>query len=85
VLELYEIADGKAKPKKGDPSVVICMDEFGRSNLLPRPASSGPRIVKDDGPAGNPGADGAGHLHRTKACGHLMAAYDLGTDKMYAT
>ena len=29
VLELYEIADGKAKPKKGDPTVVICMDEFG--------------------------------------------------------
>src|SRR5271154_1572443 len=28
VLELYEIADGNAKRKKGDPTVVICMDEF---------------------------------------------------------
>ena len=37
VLELYEIADGKAKPKKGDPAVIICMDEFGPLNLLPRP------------------------------------------------
>jgi hypothetical protein len=37
VLELYEIADGKVKPQKGDPSVVICMDEFGPLNLLPRP------------------------------------------------
>ena len=36
VLELYEIADGKAKPKKGDPAVVICLDEFGPLNLLPR-------------------------------------------------
>jgi hypothetical protein len=37
VLHLYEIADGKIKPRKGDPSVVICMDEFGPLNLLPRP------------------------------------------------
>ena len=37
VLELYDIADGKAKPRKGEPSVVICMDEFGPLNLLPRP------------------------------------------------
>ena len=47
VLELYEIADGKAKPKKGDPTVVICMDEFGPLNLLPRPGKQwAPRIVK---------------------------------------
>ena len=37
VLELYEIANGKVKPKKSDPSVVICMDEFGPLDLLPRP------------------------------------------------
>jgi hypothetical protein len=37
VLELYDIADGKAKPKRGDPKVVICMDEFGPLNLFPRP------------------------------------------------
>jgi transposase len=29
VLELYDIADGKAKPQRGDPTVVFCMDEFG--------------------------------------------------------
>src|SRR5207302_330421 len=28
VLELYDIADGKAKPRRGDPTVVFCMDEF---------------------------------------------------------
>jgi len=37
VLELYEIADGKAEPGPGDPTVVLCMDEFGPLNLLPRP------------------------------------------------
>jgi hypothetical protein len=29
VLEFYDIADGEAKPKRGDPKIVICMDEFG--------------------------------------------------------
>jgi hypothetical protein len=47
VLELYDIADGKAKPKRGDPTVVICMDEFGPLNLLPRPGKNwAPMIVQ---------------------------------------
>src|SRR5439155_3202606 len=37
VLELYDIVDGKAKPKRGDPTVVLCMDEFGPLNLQPHP------------------------------------------------
>ena len=28
VLELYDVADGKAKPQVGDPTVVFCIDEF---------------------------------------------------------
>jgi transposase len=40
VLELYEIADGKVKAKRGDPSVVICFDEFGPLNLFPRPGKA---------------------------------------------
>ena len=61
VLELYEIADGKAKPKKGDPSVVICMDEFGPLNLLPRPGKQwAPRIVKGDESCAEPGVGAAG-------------------------
>ena len=35
VLERYAIADGKAAPGPGDPTVVICMDEFGPLNLQP--------------------------------------------------
>src|SRR5215211_6285692 len=37
VLELYAIADGKAEPGPGDPTVVICVDEFGPLNLQPHP------------------------------------------------
>jgi transposase len=37
VLELYDIADGKAKPKRGGPTVVFCVDEFGPLNLQPHP------------------------------------------------
>jgi hypothetical protein len=43
VLELHGIADGKTKPKKGDPGVVCCMDEFEPLNLLPRPEGTGRR------------------------------------------
>src|SRR3984885_9610594 len=37
ILELYAIADGKAEPGPGDPTVVLCMDEFGPLNLQPHP------------------------------------------------
>jgi transposase len=85
VLELYEIADGRAKPKRGDPSVVICMDEFGPLNLLPRPG-------KQWAPAAVTGTDDSRASRRrrrratfTRHAGvrHLMAAYDLNQDKIY--
>jgi transposase len=85
VLELYEIADGKAKAKRGDPTVVICMDEFGPLNLLPRPGKAwAPMIVK-----GEAATDGPRRRRRratyTRKHGvrHLMAAYDLNQDKIY--
>src|SRR6266705_5924466 len=33
ILELYDIADDKTTPDPDDPSVVICLDEFGPLNL----------------------------------------------------
>jgi hypothetical protein len=36
VLELYDIADGKAEPGPADPLVVFSFDEFATLNLLPR-------------------------------------------------
>ena len=37
ILELYDIADGKIEPGPSDPTVVICVDEFGPLNLQPHP------------------------------------------------
>src|SRR5262249_23722033 len=45
VLELYDIADAKAEPGEGDPTVVLCMDEFGPLNLFPRPGKQWAPVV----------------------------------------
>ena len=84
VLELYRIADGKQAPGEGDPSVVFCMDEFGPLNLQPHP-----------GHQWAPAAVGAGDqaqprrrrrratYHRPHGVRHLLAGYDLSTDRLY--
>jgi len=85
VLDLYDIADGKVRPKRGDPTVVICMDEFGPLNLLPRPGKQwAPMIVKGDATTTGPRRRRRRATYtRTKGVRHLMAAYDLGQDKIY--
>jgi transposase len=84
VLELYDIADGKAKPRKGDPSVVICMDEFGPLNLFPRPgrqwAPTATRGRTDDQPRRR---RRRATFTRKEGVRHLLAAYDLNADKLY--
>src|SRR5829696_5630841 len=84
VLELYAIADGKAKPGKGDPTVIFCMDEFGPLNLQPHPGKQWAPIA-----AGN-GDNAAPRRRRRRATytrphgvRHLMAGYDLSTDRLY--
>jgi len=47
VLELYDLADGKTKRRRGDPHVVICVDEFGPLNLQPHRGSSGRRSPRE--------------------------------------
>ncbi len=86
VLELYDIVDGKAEPGAGDPSVVFCMDEFGPLNLLPRPGKQwAPMVSRHD--KGSPGSPRRRRRRatykRTQGVRHLMAALDLGTDRMY--
>ena len=85
MLHLYEIADGKIKPRKGDPSVVICMDEFGPLNLLPRPGKQwAPMAVKGEGTSNGPRRRRRRATYtRTKGVRHLMAAYDLKKDRIY--
>jgi len=84
VLELYAIADGKREPGKGDPSVVICFDEFGPLNLQPHPGRQGaPAAV-------GPGSQDQPRRRRRRATykrphgvRHLLAGYDLSTDRLY--
>ncbi len=86
VLHLYDIADGKAKPGGKDPTVVICMDEFGPLNLLPRPGKQWAPMAKTNESAKQ---DLPGRRRRratfTRKNGvrHRLAAYDLNQDKMY--
>jgi transposase len=84
VLHLYDLADGKAKAKRSDPDVVICMDEFGPLNLLPRPDKQwAPRIVNGEGSDEPCRRRRRATYTRTKGVRHLMAAYDLNQDKLY--
>jgi len=86
VLELYDIADGKTQPGDGDPSVIFCMDEFGPLNLLPRPgkqwAPTATKATKGTG-SGPRRRRRRATYNRNDGVRHLLAAYDLGKDKIY--
>jgi transposase len=84
VLHLYEIADGKVKPRRGSPTVVFCMDEFGPLNLLPRPGKQwAPVIVKGEATSAPRRRRRRATFNRHGGVRHLMAAYDLNRDKLY--
>ncbi|MBX3284380.1 MAG: IS630 family transposase [Actinobacteria bacterium] len=84
VLELYDIADGKAPPGPGDPTVVICMDEFGPLNLQPHPGKQWAPVAAGKG---DPDAPRRRRMRATykrpNGVRHLMAGYDLSTDRLY--
>jgi transposase len=87
VLELYDIAEGKAKPRGGGPTVVFSMDEFGPLNLMPRPGRQwAPKVGRHD--KGDPSAPRRRRRRatykRTQGVRHLMAALDMNRDKIYA-
>jgi transposase len=86
VLELYDIAEGTTDPQDGDPEVVLCMDEFGPLNLLPRPGKQwAPQASKTTKGSRKDPRRRRRRATYTKTLGvrHLFAAYDLGTDKIY--
>jgi len=86
VLELYDIADGKAEPGAGDPSVVFCMDEFGPLNLLPRPGKQWAAVASKNTKGSGDGPRRRRRratYTRTQGVRQLFAAYDLRSDKMY--
>jgi hypothetical protein len=86
VLELYDIAEGKARPKRRDPTVVFSMDEFGPLNLLPRPGRQWAPVVarRSKGSTSSPRRRRRRATYkRTQGVRHLMAALDMNHDKLY--
>jgi len=84
VLELYDIADGKAPPGPDDPTVVICMDEFGPLNLQPHPGKQWAPVAAGKGDAAAPRRRRRRATYtRPHGVRHLLAGYDLSTDRLY--
>lgn len=84
MLELYQIADGRRVPEPQDPTVVICMDEFGPLNLQPHPGRQWAPAAVGRGDVARPRRRRRrATYHRPHGVRHLMTGYDLSTDKMY--
>ena len=84
VLELYDIADGKATPGPDDPTVVFCMDEFGPLNLQPHPGKQWAPVAAGKGSSDAPRRRRRRATYtRPHGVRHLLAAYDLGRDRLY--
>jgi transposase len=84
VEHLYAIADGEVIPDAGEPEVIFCVDEFGPLNLQPRP---GRHWAALSGKSKEPGREPRPRIRatytRTQGVRHLLAAYELGEDKLY--
>jgi transposase len=84
VLELYDLADGKTAPQRGDPTVVICVDEFGPLNLQPHPGRQWAPVAAGKGdPAAPRRRRRRATFNRPHGVRHLLAGYDLSTDRLY--
>ena len=84
VLELYDIADGKALAGPDDPTVVICFDEFGPLNLQPHPGKQWAPVAAGKGDTTAPRRRRRrATFTRPHGVRHLMAGYDLSTDRLY--
>src|SRR5277367_5830901 len=84
VEQLYAIADRETAPADGDPEVVFCVDELGPLNLRPR---AGRQWAAVSGKGKEPGREPRPRMratyHRTQGARHLLAAYELGEDKLF--
>jgi hypothetical protein len=83
-LHLYAICDGTADRGGGDPDVVICTDEFGPLNLQPHPGKQWAPQAAGPGDPNHPRRRRRRATYkRPHGVRHLLAAYDLSTDKLY--
>ena len=80
---LYAIADREVLPEDGDPQVIFCKDEFGAEP----PARPGRQWAAVSGKSKDPGRGPRRRMratyHRTEGVRHLLAAYELGEDKLF--
>ena len=84
VLELYDLADAKTEPQRGDPTVVFCVDEFGPLNLQPHPGRQWAPVAAGKGDTDMPRRRRRRATYtRPHGVRHLMAGYDLSTDRLY--
>ena len=84
VLELYDIADGKAPLGPDDPTVVICFDEFGPLNLVPHPGKQWAPVAAGKGDPTVPRRRRRRATYtRPHGVRHLLAGYDRSTDRLY--
>jgi transposase len=84
VLELYAIADGRAEPGPEDPTVIICVDEFGPLNLQPHPGHQWAPVAAGRGDTNSPRRRRRRATYtRPHGVRHLLGGYDLSTDRLY--
>ena len=81
---LYAIADREVVPDPGEPEVIFCVDEFGPLNLQPRPGRQWAAVSgKNAEPGRAPRPRMRATYRRTEGVRHLLAAYELGEDRMF--
>jgi transposase len=84
IEHLYAIADRETVPGAGDPEVIFCADEFGPLNVQPHPGRQWAAISgKTKEPGRPPRPRMRATYTRTAGIRHLLAAYELGEDKLY--
>jgi transposase len=84
IEHLYAIADREVLPDPGEPQAIFCVDEFGPLNLQPRPGRQWAAVSgKNAGSGRAPRPRMRATYTRTQGVRHLLAAYELGEDKMF--
>ena len=84
ILELYAIADGQVQPGADDPTVIICVDEFGPLNLQPHPGKQWAPTATGKGDVAQPRRRRRrATYNRPHGVRHMMGAYDLSRDRLY--
>src|SRR4051812_3200705 len=84
VWQLYSIADGLVQPGPDDPSVELCVDEFGPLNLQPHPGRQWAPMARGRGdPAAPRRRRRRATYTRPHGVRHLFAGLDLARDRLY--